>query len=124
VQRGPPTLRAIEISFLARREAHLSHTARITTRGFNRRDWDGVRELISADLRLNVADRFAGKFMEAPYFFNHDRWPWPWKLALGELNVLLICHHLDGWGDRRAISLSLSLTYGSDESRDCDRRAA
>ena len=24
---------------------------------FNRRDWDGVRELISADARLNVIDR-------------------------------------------------------------------
>src|SRR6266446_987355 len=42
---------------------------------FNRRDWDGVRELISADARLTVADRFAGKFGEAPYFFNYDRWP-------------------------------------------------
>src|SRR6266403_5448104 len=53
---------------------------------FNRRDWDGVRELISADARLTVADRFAGKFGEAPYFFNYDRWPWPWKLAMGELD--------------------------------------
>src|SRR5437867_5793733 len=33
---------------------------------FNRRDWDGVRELISADARLNVADRFAGDFGDAP----------------------------------------------------------
>jgi len=32
---------------------------------FNRRDWDGVRELISADARLTVADRFAGEFGEA-----------------------------------------------------------
>jgi RNA polymerase sigma-70 factor, ECF subfamily len=53
---------------------------------FNRRDWDGVRELISADARLNVLDRFAGKFADAPYFFNYDRWPWPWKLALGEVD--------------------------------------
>src|SRR5436309_12061423 len=37
---------------------------------FNRRDWDGVRELTSADARLNVAERFAGKFTDAPYFFN------------------------------------------------------
>src|SRR5438105_9089233 len=44
---------------------------------FNRRDWDGVRELISADDRLTVADRFAGNFGAAPYFFNYDRWPWP-----------------------------------------------
>src|SRR6185369_4375854 len=27
---------------------------------FNRQDWDGLRELISADARLRVADRFAG----------------------------------------------------------------
>src|SRR5881296_949460 len=53
---------------------------------FNRRDWDGVRELISADARLNVIDRFTGKFADAPYFFNYDRWPWHWKLALGEVD--------------------------------------
>ena len=28
---------------------------------FNRRDWDGLRELISADARLRVADRFTGR---------------------------------------------------------------
>src|SRR6266403_4817188 len=28
---------------------------------FNRRDWDSVRDLISADARLHVFDRFAGK---------------------------------------------------------------
>src|SRR5215831_6697146 len=28
---------------------------------FNRRDWDGVRALISADARLTVADAFAGR---------------------------------------------------------------
>jgi RNA polymerase sigma-70 factor, ECF subfamily len=49
---------------------------------FNRRDWDGVRELTSADARLNVAERFAGKFAHAPYFFNYERWVgrgnWRW----------------------------------------------
>src|SRR5947207_2887343 len=52
---------------------------------FNRRDWDGVRELISADARLNVIDRFTGKFADAPYFYNYNNWPWTWKLVLGEL---------------------------------------
>ena len=55
---------------------------------FNVKTGTGVRELISADARLNVLDRFAGKFADAPCFFNYDRWPWPWKLALGE----------SGWG--------------------------
>src|SRR5579862_8968724 len=68
---------------------------------FNRRDWDGVRELISADARLNVLDRFAGKFADAPYFFNYDRWPWPWKLALGEADgepVLIVLQRgADTW---------------------------
>jgi RNA polymerase sigma-70 factor (ECF subfamily) len=68
---------------------------------FNRRDWDGVRELISADARLNVLDRFAGKFADAPYFFNYDRWPWPWKLALGEVDgepVLIVLQRgADAW---------------------------
>lgn len=53
---------------------------------FNRRDWDGVRELTSADARLLVAERFAGKFADASYFYNYERWPWPWKLALGEVD--------------------------------------
>jgi len=57
---------------------------------FNRRDWDGVRELISADARLNVLDRFTGKFADAPYFFNYDRWPWLWKLAMGEVDGELV----------------------------------
>jgi RNA polymerase sigma-70 factor, ECF subfamily len=68
---------------------------------FNRRDWDGVRELISADARLSVADRFAGKFADAPYFFNYGRWPWPWKLAVGELDgepvVIILRRGADTW---------------------------
>ena len=68
---------------------------------FNRRDWDGVRELISADARLNVFDRFAGKAADAPYFVNYDRWPWPWKLAVGEVDgepvVLILKRGADAW---------------------------
>jgi RNA polymerase sigma-70 factor, ECF subfamily len=41
---------------------------------FNRRDWDGVRDLISADARLNVFERFAGKAADAQYFVNYERW--------------------------------------------------
>jgi RNA polymerase sigma-70 factor (ECF subfamily) len=74
---------------------------------FNRRDWDGVRELVSADARLNVAERFAGKFSEAPYFFNYERWPVPWKLALGEVDgepmVIVLERGADTWTARSAI---------------------
>ncbi len=53
---------------------------------FNRRDWDGVRELISADARLVVADAFAGELADAPYFSNWGRWSMPWKLGLSEVD--------------------------------------
>src|SRR6266849_3170378 len=79
---------------------------------FNRRDWDGVRELVSADARLNVAERFAGKFAEAPYFFNYDRWPWPWKLALGEVDgepaVVILRRGADTWTPHSVIRFDVS----------------
>ena len=53
---------------------------------FNRRDWDGVRELASADARLTVADCFAGRVANAPYFFEYERAPAPWRMALGEVD--------------------------------------
>src|SRR5256886_4846867 len=68
---------------------------------FNRHDWDGVRELISADARLQVFERFAGRAAEAPYFVNYERWPWPWKLAVGdvdgELVVLILKRGAGAW---------------------------
>ncbi len=79
---------------------------------FNRRDWDGVRELLSADARLNVAERFAGKFSDAPYFFNYDRWPWPWKLALGEVDgepvVIVLRRGADTWTPHSAIRFDVA----------------
>jgi hypothetical protein len=70
-----------------------------------------VRELISADARLNVLDRFAGKFAAASYFFNYDRWPWPWKLALGEVDgepVLIVLQRgADTWTSYSVIRMKL-----------------
>ena len=79
---------------------------------FNRRDWDGVRELLSADARLNVAERFAGKFSDAPYFFNYDRWPWSWRLALGEVDnelvVVILRRGADTWTPHSAIRFEVA----------------
>jgi len=78
---------------------------------FNRRDWDGVRELTSADARLNVLERFAGKFADAPYFFNYERWSWPWRLALGEVDgepvVIVLQRGADTWTPHSAIRFEL-----------------
>jgi len=53
---------------------------------FNRRDWDGVRELTSADARLCVGDCFAGRLIDSPYFVEYERPIIPWRMALGEVD--------------------------------------
>src|SRR5262244_2026016 len=79
---------------------------------FNRRDWDGVRELISADARLTVADAFTGKLADAPYFRNYERRPTPWKLAVGELDselvVIIMQLGVDTWTPYSVVYLDLA----------------
>jgi RNA polymerase sigma-70 factor (ECF subfamily) len=79
---------------------------------FNRRDWDGVRELISADARLTVADAFAGKLMDAPYFSNYEKWSMPWKLAVGEVDgepvVVILQRGADTWSAYSMVRLSVT----------------
>jgi RNA polymerase sigma-70 factor, ECF subfamily len=51
---------------------------------FNRRDWQGVRDLASADARLMVADCFAGRLADSPCFVEYERPIVAWRMALGE----------------------------------------
>jgi RNA polymerase sigma-70 factor, ECF subfamily len=67
-------------------DPELTRVMRLYVDRFNRRDWDGVRELISADARLTVADAFVGKLADAPYFRNYERFSMPWKLAMGDVD--------------------------------------
>jgi RNA polymerase sigma-70 factor (ECF subfamily) len=53
---------------------------------FNRRDWNGVRELISADAQLRVVARYAGPLAGSPYFGRYEQLPGPWRLAVGEID--------------------------------------
>lgn len=82
-------------------DPELTRIMRLYVDRFNRRDWDGVRELISADARLTVADAFAGKLADAPYFSNYERWSIPWRLALGEVDgepvVIILQRGTDTW---------------------------
>jgi RNA polymerase sigma-70 factor (ECF subfamily) len=48
---------------------------------FNRRDWDGLRELVAADARVRVADRFTGRLADSPYFGRYQRVTTPWRLV-------------------------------------------
>jgi RNA polymerase sigma-70 factor (ECF subfamily) len=79
---------------------------------FNRRDWDGLRELISADAQLGVADAFAGPLAHSPYFSNYERWSMPWKLALGDVDgetiVIVLRRDIDTWTPYAAIRVNVT----------------
>src|ERR1700756_2605564 len=74
LNRGRSKLAALPVSMTSRREvsSELSQLLRLYVDRFNQRDWDGLRELISADAQLRVMDRFAGPIDEAPYFRNYE----------------------------------------------------
>jgi RNA polymerase sigma-70 factor (ECF subfamily) len=57
---------------------------------FNRRDWNGLRELISADARLQVVDGFAGRIAESPYFGQYERISTPWRMVAGRVDGELV----------------------------------
>jgi len=82
-------------------DPELTQIMRLYIERFNRRDWDGVRELIRADACLNVADRFAGNLADAPYLSNYEKLPLHWKLAAGELDgepvVIILQRGADTW---------------------------
>jgi RNA polymerase sigma-70 factor (ECF subfamily) len=53
---------------------------------FNRRDWDGLRELVRADARVRVADRFTGAIADSGYFGRYERISTPIRLVLADVD--------------------------------------
>src|SRR5256885_29181 len=68
---------------------------------FNRRDWDGLRELISADAQVRVLDAFEGTLASAPYFTNYAHLSVPWRLTVGQVEgepvVVALRLSADAW---------------------------
>ncbi len=95
-----------------RPDAEFKNLLQLYVDRFNRRDWEGVRALVSADARLTVADAFAGRFADAPYFWNYEHWPVPWHLAVGEVDgepAVVILHGGPGaWTPSAAIRMSMT----------------
>jgi RNA polymerase sigma-70 factor, ECF subfamily len=91
--------------------AETSSLVRRYVDGFNRRDWDELRKLIGADARLQVADRFAGKLTDSPYFARYERQPIPWRMALGQLDgeavILSLQRGPAGWEPKAVIRLNI-----------------
>ena len=103
LNRGRSKLAALPEPEKSHREVspELSRLLHLYVDRFNKRDWDGLRELISADAQLRVVDRFAGPFDESPYFGNYDRQRVPWRLTVaevdGELAVVALRQYGNEW---------------------------
>jgi RNA polymerase sigma-70 factor (ECF subfamily) len=103
LNRGRSKLAALPEPVKSRREPNpkLSRLLHLYVDRFNKRDWDGLRELISADAQLRVVDHFAGPLEKAPYFKNYERQTIPWRLAVAEVDselVIVALHeHRDQW---------------------------
>jgi RNA polymerase sigma-70 factor (ECF subfamily) len=69
-----------------KKNAEMSKLLHLYVERFNRRDWNGLRELIADDAQLRVADKFAGRLDDSPYFGNYERWTVPWQMATGEVD--------------------------------------
>jgi RNA polymerase sigma-70 factor, ECF subfamily len=93
------------------RSPELSELLRLYIDRFNRRDWDGLRELISADARLRVADCFAGRVADSPYFVEYERSPIPWRMVAGEVDgetvLIVLRDHGAGWTPSGAIRVDI-----------------
>src|SRR5439155_4041993 len=88
LNRGRSKLAALGTSTVQPRVSAPLHNEilRLYVDRFNRRDWDGLRELISADARLLVADRFAGPLANAPYFRRYEAMTTPWRLTVRDVD--------------------------------------
>jgi RNA polymerase sigma-70 factor, ECF subfamily len=95
----------------AKSEDH-ARLLRLYVERFNQRDWDGLRELIAADARLLVADRFLGRLSDSPYFGNYDRAATSWQMAVGEVDgepaVIVLHRGADGWSPGNIARLNVA----------------
>ena len=99
---APPRAKSAEV-------ARLLH---LYVERFNHQDWDGLRELIAADARLRVADRFAGPLTDSPYFSNYARTTVLWRLAVGEVDgeaAIIVLHRgADAWTPHSLVHLDVT----------------
>jgi RNA polymerase sigma-70 factor (ECF subfamily) len=90
----------------------LSGLLRLYAERFNRRDWNGLRELISADAQLLVVDRYAGSLQESPYFGIYDRMQVSLRLAVAEVDgeAVVVIGQGDGrnWTPKATVRLQAS----------------
>jgi RNA polymerase sigma-70 factor, ECF subfamily len=92
LSRGRAKLATLPPQSTARASTH-PETARLLSLyvdRFDRRDWDGLRELISADARVRVADRYFGALVDAPYFSQYRQRSYPWRAEMAAVDGALV----------------------------------
>jgi RNA polymerase sigma-70 factor, ECF subfamily len=112
LNRGRSKLAAIEEPSVGIRTAgDHAPLLRMYVERFNRKDWDGLKDLIASDALIRVADRYLGPAEGAPYWGRYERLPYVWRLAVGEADgeAALISLRLepDGWAPRSLIRLKV-----------------
>lgn len=62
---------------------------------FNRHDWDGLRDLIQADARLEIVGAAAGTMLDIGknYFTNYTNLPVEWRFALDAVDGEMVAVH-------------------------------
>jgi RNA polymerase sigma-70 factor (ECF subfamily) len=114
LNRGRTKLAATEERSAAQHVSAPEHRQilRLYVELFNRRDWDRLRELISADARLLVADRFAGTLAEAGYFGVYSRMKQTWRLTVGEVDnepaIILLNLRNESWEIEGIVRLDIA----------------
>jgi RNA polymerase sigma-70 factor (ECF subfamily) len=102
LNRGRSKLSSLDARAATAHNAHDVHhreILRLYVERFNERDWDGLRELITADARLLVADRYSGTFADGGYLGVYSRMSVTWRLAAGEVDgesAIVLLHMRDG----------------------------
>jgi RNA polymerase sigma-70 factor (ECF subfamily) len=103
VHADPPPPVALDVPQRALLDAYVDR--------FNRHDWDGLRDLIQADARLELVGVAAGTMLDIGknYFTNYLALPVEWQFTLDTIGGELVAVHLrrlDGvWRPWSAIRL-------------------
>ena len=89
----------------------LSQLLHLYVERFNRRDWNGLRELTSADAQLIFPDGYMGRLEDSPYFSKCESSPIPWEMKVGQVDGWLVMlrmqQHVEGWRLHSVIRLDL-----------------
>lgn len=89
----------------------LAHLLGLYVERFNRRDWQGMRELISADAQLTMPGRYAGRLLDSPYFSRYEQLPEPLRVTRGEVDgepaVFVLERKDDAWIPRSLVRITM-----------------